>query len=129
MTEKTDEAGRADRLRRARRTFEGLAREGVVALRRDEISTVTNTAHDIPQDMVDAVVRAGGECMVDFVVAVARLCSEGPAGRLTVEQRNLLARSILGDVAGALKPCARMLDLEDGAVDGMAAGLRGVLRS
>lgn len=111
----------------------GLLRRGpgrhcsLSVAKRDEISTTANTQHDIPKDMVDAIVRAGGECMVDFVVAVARLCSEGPAGRLTVEQRNLLVRSILAGAAGALKPCASMLNLEDGALDHLAAGLREVL--
>ena len=91
---------------------------------RDHVSTISNTDHLIPQDTIDAVTAAGAEAMVAFVVAVAK-STQQPG--LTVEQRNLLARSVLADVSGALLPCARMIECSDEAIVALPALLREVM--
>lgn len=92
--------------------------------KRDHISTIGNTDHLIPRETIDAVMAAGAEAMVAFVVAVAE-ATQQPG--LTVEQRNLLARSVLADVSGALLPCARMIECSDEAIAVLPALLREVM--
>ena len=92
--------------------------------RRDHVSTIGNTDHSIPRADIDAVTAAGGAALIAFVTVVAT-ATQRPG--LTVEQRNLLARTVLADVSGALLPCARMLDCSDEAIETLPLALREVL--
>lgn len=92
----------------------------------DRVETIYNTPNDIPLSAVDAALDAGEEAFVAFVAEVVRGVSMSD---VTVEQRNLLARTILADIAGALRPLARMLECSDGAVAVLPDQMREIIRS
>lgn len=92
---------------------------------REHISTILNTPHSIPEAVLAEALRAGEDAFIEFVVQVVKGVS---LGCLDVEERNLLARTILADIAGALRPLARMLNCTDGAAEALPVEMREVLR-
>jgi hypothetical protein len=92
---------------------------------RDHISTLQNTPHDFPQATVDAMADESGEALIGLVVAVVQAAIRH--GGADVERRNLLMRTMLADMAGALRPIARMLNCTDEAPKYLPVELREVL--
>jgi hypothetical protein len=91
---------------------------------KDTISTIHNTAHSIPAETIEQVLRTSG-AFIEFIVGVVKAVTA--RADLTLEQRNLLFRTVVADIAGCMRPLGRMMNCTDGSAEVLPAQMREIL--